>query len=758
MNEEDKIKTCCLEKEIPPCVSACPFHFDTRTFISRVRRGGFNFAYRLYADTVAFPAVVSELCGAPCMDKCPLAAVGGSIDMKLLEKACGAHASSREPNNYNLPSKGSSAAVIGAGPSGLACLLKLANRKYEVTLFEKSGRLGGSLWGKMPSEAFLADFELQFKNEEYKLCLNTEVKDIKEIAEKFDVVYVATGAGGEDFGLSFERGFDLPVTAGGNIYAGGALTGCQSPVSSIACGIQAATLLEGHIKTGNVQTAQVQPPTKIKINLDSVIKIPAVKPDASGLFTRDEARTEAQRCILCRCDFCMQACDLMQYFKKFPQTIQQEVYATINPGSIDGNGTFSTRLISTCNQCGLCAEVCPEDIDVGQYLRVSHAAMRNKDAMPWAYHEFWLRDMEHADSEKSAFSYTPAGCGRSKYLFFPGCQSGASNPDYVLKPYKFLLEKEPDTSLLLRCCGAPALWGGETALYDKSREAIKAEWERLGRPIFVFSCATCMEIFSEYLPEIKGVSLVELLAELDARAPQDEAGKQVALFDPCASRKFPAAQAAARKLVEEAGYDIKPLAYEGRTAKCCSWGGQIDIAAPRYSKWLVEQRTKDSELPYIVYCTNCRDVFADAGKPVRHILDLLFGLGGWQEKPQTYSRRHAHREYLKRALELELNGDKGAEALQEHLIMEPEVEEKLNRSKILVEDVLSVVKFCETSGRKLKDAETGHTIGYHEIGHMTLWIEYEAAEGGWRLFNAYEHRMKIELEEVWNGRKQKADL
>ena len=96
--------------------------------------------------------------------------------------------------------------------------------------------------------------------------------------------------------------------------------------------------------------------------------------------------------------------------------------------------------------------------------------------------------------------------------------------------------------------------------------------------------------------------------------------------------------------------------------------------------------------------------------------------------------------------------------MQEHLIMEPEVEEKLNRSKILVEDVLSVIRFCETSGRKLKDAETGHTIGYHEIGHMTLWIEYEAAEGGWRLFNAYEHRMKIELEEVWNGRKQKADL
>ena len=41
---------------------------------------------------------------------------------------------------------------------------------------------------------------------------------------------------------------------------------------------------------------------------------------------------------------------------------------------------------------------------------------------------------------------------------------------------------------------------------------------------------------------------------------------------------------------------------------------------------------------------------------------------------------------------------------------------------------------------------------------MTFWAEYLPEGSDYRLFNAYGHRMKIELEEVWNGRIQKTDL
>ena len=38
---------------------------------------------------------------------------------------------------------------------------------------------------------------------------------------------------------------------------------------------------------------------------------------------------------------------------------------------------------------------------------------------------------------------------------------------------------------------------------------------------------------------------------------------------------------------------------------------------------------------------------------------------------------------------------------------------------------------------------------------MTYWLEYEKlSENKFKVHNAYSHRMKIELEEVWDGRKR----
>ena len=766
--EKEKIKNFCLEKEPSPCVSSCPFHYDVRSFISRVRRGGYNFAYRLFADAVCFPEIVSELCDASCASACPLVHADGAVDLRELERACLAYASNKEPNSYNMPQKSARIAIVGAGPAGLACLVKLTNRKYKVTVFEKSDRIGGSLWKLLPEEVFMCDIELQLKNEKYELLLNREIKELSEIEDDFEAIFIAAGSGSSICRTSaFPAVADAPLPLGTKAYAGGSLVGSSSAVASIAQGIKAASLIEAFVKTGNLKGAEPYSHTKIKINPEQIKGSPAVQPGADGLFSKEGAKAEAKRCIMCRCDFCARSCDLMEYYQKFPKLIEQEVHITIYPGTLDGNGTVSTRLISTCNQCGLCSAVCPENIDVGLFLRESHAAMKEKGAMPWAFHEFWLRDMEHADSEAAAFSYTPTGCEKSRYLFFPGCQSGASKPDYVLKPYAKLLEALPDTSILVGCCGAPAMWAGDKELYAKRRKSLSVEWEKLGRPVLVCSCPTCMEFFREYMPEIKIISLPELLSKKGIVVPIANDAGVAALFDPCASRNFPAMQLTARKLAAAAGFELAPLEYEGKKAKCCSWGGQVEIANPPYAKWVKEKRIAESELPYIAYCTNCRDIFAEAGKPVKHLLDVLFDMGGWNEKPPTWSERHRNREYLKKALlkEYRTAGAKGAaegeaetKKMKHKLKLEPELAAKLSRVKILEDDILDVIAFCEESGRKLVEPKTGHFIGYREVGHMTFWAEYLPEGSDYRLFNAYGHRMKIELEEVWNGRIQKTDL
>ncbi len=763
---KEQIQTRCLEKEEPFCGSACPFHLDVREFILRMQRGSFNGAFRLFSNTVGFPAIVAALCDEPCKAVCPRSETDEAIALRLLEKAALNHAVNTRPNSYNLPPKPQKIAVIGGGLSGLACVLRLTNKKYQVTLFEKEGDLGGHLCNLLKPEIFLEEFERQFMYETYELHKNREVETLEEILPGFDAVYVATGKGGSSFGLLEEvserspgpRASSLP-----GVFLGGSLLGATT-MEALAQGLLAATLVESWLKTGNMKDAAAVAPTKMRLAPGALAFVEPVRPEKEDAYTREEAKAEARRCIRCRCDACFRHCALMTYFEKLPRRIEEEVEITIHPGTLDGNGTVATRFISTCNQCGLCGEICPEKIDMGLFLRKSHQAMRAKGAMPWAFHDFWLRDMEFANGDRASFCAAPDGYDESEFLFFPGCQLGASDPRYVSEVYRFLRSQKPDTALSLACCGAPAVWAGDEGLHGKVQERLRDEWQSLGEPKLLFACASCLEMFREFLPEIEGVLLYEVLSRWGFRPRNRQAEEVASVFDPCASRHQAEAQRKVRELAERSGYRLVPLPYEGREAQCCSWGGQISIANPAYAEWLADRRAREGEAPYIVYCSNCRDIFADRGKPVRHILDVLFDLSGWDRSSPTFSARRRNREELKRSLLREFWPGREVEERNMNefrrpkLLISPELEAKLSREHILEEDVLDVISFCESCGRKIWSPEQKSFTGYREVGKFTLWVEYEPCGEDFKLRNAYSHRMRIELEEVWNGRKQKIDL
>ena len=155
----------CLQNEQAFCTIACPFNLDIRDFIGMVQQGRFNIAYRTFQNVVGFPGIVTALCPEPCKLVCPLKDAGGSISLKELEKSSIGYARSTEPSQYNVPLKDKRIAIIGAGISGLACALRLTSRKYQVTVFEKSDRIGGHLNTLLSPDIFLADIGLQFKHE-----------------------------------------------------------------------------------------------------------------------------------------------------------------------------------------------------------------------------------------------------------------------------------------------------------------------------------------------------------------------------------------------------------------------------------------------------------------------------------------------------------------------------------------------------------------------------------------------------------------
>lgn len=739
---KDKIKTC-LQNEPTFCTAACPFHLNIRDFMPKMQRGGFHAAYRTYLNAVGFPGIVSQLCDEPCKDVCPRRVKDEAVAMKLLEKAAINYARNLYPNSYNLPPKNKKIAIIGAGISGLACALRLASKKYDVTVFEKSGRIGGHLWGVLPPEVFLADIERQFTYEKYTLCLHTEITSLDEL--DFDAIYLATGAGGADFGLKRDESGAFASNKPG-VFFGGELCG-STIIQAIADGLHVINAIERYIKTGSMNQPKEKEGTKIQLNPELITPMEPVLPFEGETFTQDNAVNEAKRCLKCSCDACMRHCDLMRYFSKYPKRIGEEVEITIHPGTLDGNGTVATRLISTCNQCGLCKEICPLGIDTGDFLLQSHRAMREKGAMPWAFHDFWLRDMEFANGEAARLCRLPAGYDKSQYVLLPGCQLGASDPRYVTESYRFLLSHHSDTALMLGCCGAPAEWAGDESLHGEVMAKLREDWISLGKPTVVFACPTCKRMFQRYLPEIEGVFLYDLLLKWGGAPSKDGRGEIVSVFDPCASRDEPELQQTIRKLAKKVGFSLEPLPYEGKFARCCSWGGQVSTANPSFAREVVKARIAENSHPYIAYCINCRDIFAAAQKPVYHILDILFGLHDSGRLPPTVTERRQNRVSLKRQMLREFWKDEVKMEQSEskiNLHIAPELRQKLNSEMILETEIEAVIKHCESSGRKVLNPENGHFAGHLQIGNITYWVEYFPVDKGFDLINAYSHRMSIE--------------
>jgi len=731
----------CLQFERAFCTAECPFNLDIRDFIGKMQQGRFNIAYKTYQQSVGFPGIVAALCHEPCKAVCPMKNSGGAISLKMLEKASMDYARSKVPDQYNMPQKDKRIAIIGAGISGLACALRLTTKKYQVTIFEKSSRIGGHLNGHNSINIFMDDIKLQFSHETFTLHLDTEIKVLKN--RDFDATYVATGKNGNMFGL--ERNYEGAFAGNkAGIFLGGSLLGADT-MQAIAEGLNAANAIERYLKIGAMNQPEEQSGTKLIYESIRIIPKEKINPAKGNSFSKEEAVDEAKRCLKCACDACNYYSPLMSYFKKFPKKITEEVEISINPSSLDGCATVATRLISTCNHCGLCKEVCPVNIDTGEFLLKSHRTMRELGKMPWAFHEFFLRDMEFSNNE-AGLTKIPAGYNKSKYLFFPGCQIGASDERLVSESYKFLLKQFPDTALMLSCCGAPAEWAGNDPIHKDILDKIKTAWIEFGKPVAVFACPTCKQMFRKYLPEIEGEFIYKIIEEKNNIPENKFTGETVSVFDPCASRHENELHDTIRNLAIKAGFKLEVLPMERNMAQCCSYGGQVSVAHPPYAEFMIQKNINQNNFPYITYCSNCRDIFAKSGKKVFHILDFVFNLESENRIRPTVSERQNNRLKLKYKMLKEFwNEDTIIESSAKKLKMSSELKEKLDKNMILETDILTVIENCEQNSRKLFDPDKKTFTGYMQIGNTTYWVEYRILqENLFEIVNSYCHRMKIE--------------
>ena len=77
------------------------------------------------------------------------------------------------------------------------------------------------------------------------------------------------------------------------------------------------------------------------------------------------------------------------------------------------------------------------------------------------------------------------------------------------------------------------------------------------------------------------------------------------------------------------------------------------------------------------------------------------------------------------------------------LVISPEVAERLDRRRILTDDLKQVILHAEAGGDKLFHPSSGRYKAAYAPYKVTFWVEYTPTGEGYVVHNAYAHRMEV---------------
>ena len=197
----------CLSCKNKPCSTGCPVQIDIPEFISKVAEGNFEEAYKVITRASSLTAVCGRVCPqeTQCESKCVRGIKGEPVAIGRLERFVADWHNAQPESKVEKPaSNGHKAAVIGSGPSGLACAGDLAKKGYDVTVFEALHVAGGVLsYGipefRLPKTIVQKEIEglkaLGVKVETNTVVGKTVSVDELMKQEGFESVFIGSGAG-----------------------------------------------------------------------------------------------------------------------------------------------------------------------------------------------------------------------------------------------------------------------------------------------------------------------------------------------------------------------------------------------------------------------------------------------------------------------------------------------------------------------------------------------------------------------------------
>ncbi|SFO54322.1 glutamate synthase (NADH) small subunit [Geodermatophilus obscurus] len=197
----------CMDCGIPFCHHGCPLGNLIPEWNDLARRDDWRDAIERLHATNNFPEFTGKLCPAPCEGACVLNLQDSPVTIKQIEWEIIDQAFERGHVVPQAPAErtGKKVAVVGSGPAGLAAAQQLTRAGHDVTVYERSDRVGGLLRYGIP----------EFKME--KSVLDRRLDQMRAEGTRFVTGVEVGGSGEGDLSAEQLRGeHDAVVLAAGS--------------------------------------------------------------------------------------------------------------------------------------------------------------------------------------------------------------------------------------------------------------------------------------------------------------------------------------------------------------------------------------------------------------------------------------------------------------------------------------------------------------------------------------------------------------
>ncbi|CAG7651102.1 Glutamate synthase [NADPH] small chain [Paenibacillus solanacearum] len=197
------IPFCHTGKVISGMAAGCPVNNLIPEWNDLVYQGRWQEALDRLHKTNNFPEFTGRVCPAPCEGSCTVGLNGAPVTIKNIEKSIIDKGFAEGWVTPQPPEArtGKKVAVVGSGPSGLACAAQLNKAGHTVTVYERADRAGGLLMYGIPNMKLDKKYVQRrvdlLAAEGVTFVTGTEIgKDISasKLKEEFDAIVLCGGA------------------------------------------------------------------------------------------------------------------------------------------------------------------------------------------------------------------------------------------------------------------------------------------------------------------------------------------------------------------------------------------------------------------------------------------------------------------------------------------------------------------------------------------------------------------------------------